>query len=406
MIKMYLLIKKCNFILLLFLLISCAHNKRNSYGEQISSNIEKSPMMQRLSHEYLEINIDHSIEISVDFLQDKLYDITYVPLESKELIGEINKVILYNGKIYILDAYITESVFIFDMNGRLFDVIDDRGDGPKEYIGLADMSIDASANKLCLKDRLSNRTLCYDLNGNFLHKDVSSPAYYTNAMDGHIINQLSFGQSYNENLNYHIVVSIGDSICYKAFPFDPIQKQYAVSQIAQYNFCNELLFTPALSDTVYCIKSPSEYYAKYVVKHKRSIWDKSQEELPWRDVDRLIKQSDYTAFGRPVYESSNYLFFSLNIGKNNMIVGQSYFYDKKRNQLFKIAKNYEGSIRKLFSTPIGVSGDYYLAFANGYLLKEYLKKNTSISIADESLRKMVNDCNENSNPILIKYRLK
>ena len=39
-------------------------------------------------------------------------------------------------------------------------------------------------------------------------------------------------------------------------------------------------------------------------------------------------------------------------------------------------------------------------------LKEYMKKNTDISIADESLRKMINECNENSNPILIKFRLK
>lgn len=56
--------------------------------------------------------------------------------------------------------------------------------------------------------------------------------------------------------------------------------------------------------------------------------------------------------------------------------------------------------------PVGVSGDYYLAFADGYLMKEYMKKNTDISIADESLRKMINECNENSNPILIKFRLK
>ena len=390
----------------LFLLVSCNQTNRNSYGEHISASIEKSPMMQRLSHEYLEINMDHPIEISADSLQNKLVDISYIPLDCKELIGEVDRVLLYNEKIYILDAYIAESVFIFDMNGRLLCVIDDRGEGPEEYIGLAGMSIDTSIKELCLKDRLSSRTLYYDLDGKFLRKEASCPAFFINAMDGNIINQLGFGQSYDENLNYHIAVSRGGSICCKAFPFAPIQKRYTVSRIAQYNSCNELLFTPTLSDTVYCIKSPKEYYVKYVIKHKRSIWDKSQEELSWREIDCLIKQDGYTAFGGPVHETSDYLFFSLSKGNNNLIVNQNYYYDKRQKQLFKITKDYEGVIRNLFSMPVGVSGDYYLAFADGYLMKEYMKKNTDISIADESLRKMINECNENSNPILIKFRLK
>lgn len=390
----------------LFLLVSCNQTNRNSYGEHISASIEKSPMMQRLSHEYLEINMDHPIEISADSLQNKLVDISYIPLDPKELIGEVDRVLLYNEKIYILDAYIAESVFIFDMNGRLLCVIDDRGEGPEEYIGLAGMSIDTSIKELCLKDRLSSRTLYYDLDGKFLRKEASCPAFFINAMDGNIINQLGFGQSYDENLNYHIAVSRGDSICCKAFPFVPIQKRYTVSRIAQYNSCNELLFTPTLSDTVYCIKSPQEYYVKYVIKHKRSIWDKSQEELSWREIDRLIKQDGYTAFGGPVHETSGYLFFSLSKGNNNLIVNQNYFYDKRQKKLFKITKDYKGVIRNLFSMPVGVSGDYYLAFADGYLMKEYMKKNSDISIADESLRKVINECNENSNPILIKFRLK
>lgn len=86
----------------LFLLVSCNQTNRNSYGEHISASIEKSPMMQRLSHEYLEINMDHPIEISADSLQNKLVDISYIPLDSKELIGEVDRVLLYNEKMVLL----------------------------------------------------------------------------------------------------------------------------------------------------------------------------------------------------------------------------------------------------------------------------------------------------------------
>lgn len=393
-------------VIILLSFESCAQKNQNNYGEHIAGSIERAPMMRRVPHEYLEIDMDHPIEIGADSMQNKVADISYIPLDSKELIGEVDRIFLYDEKIYIVDSYKTESVFIFDRNGKLLRMIDSKGQGPEEYIGLSSISIDTSTQELCLKDRLSNRTLYYDLDGNFLRRDASSPGYFMNAMDGHILNQFSFGQSDDENLNYHIVVSRGDSICYKAFPFAPIQKHYTISRVAQLNFCNELLFTPTLSDTVYCIKSPREYYVKYVIKHEHSIWDKSQEELSYRDINRLIKQDNFTAFGSSVCETSNHLFFSLTKGENNDIVGLSYFYDKRCNQLYRIAKGYEGSIRKLFSMPVGVSGGYYLAFANGYLLKEHLKKNTNISIADESLRKMVDGCGENSNPILIKYRLK
>ena len=53
----------------------------------------------------------------------------------------MDKVLVYDNKIYILDAFVAEKVFIFDKRGVLLKTIDNKGQGPDEYAGLSGMSI-------------------------------------------------------------------------------------------------------------------------------------------------------------------------------------------------------------------------------------------------------------------------
>jgi len=70
--------------------------------------------------------------------------ITYIPLETKDsfLIGSIDKIIVQNNKIFILDK-ITESIFCFDINGKFLYKIDRKGNGPEEYISIGDFQVNS-----------------------------------------------------------------------------------------------------------------------------------------------------------------------------------------------------------------------------------------------------------------------
>ncbi len=81
--------------------------------------------------------------------------IHYVALQtSKEcLIGSINKMLIYKDYIYILDTFISRSLFKFDMNGKYITKFNQIGEGPLEVKVILDFSIDTINNQIITYDR-------------------------------------------------------------------------------------------------------------------------------------------------------------------------------------------------------------------------------------------------------------
>ena len=70
----------------------------------------------------------------------------YVQLETDTnmLIGRIDKVLLNEDRIYIMDRFVTKNVFVFDKDGRFINKISRLGQGPEEYIDINDIFYDES----------------------------------------------------------------------------------------------------------------------------------------------------------------------------------------------------------------------------------------------------------------------
>lgn len=392
-------------MLLCLAFFSCAGNNKVSY---IAKKIEGSPSMKKVNSDFQIIDVDCAIKIDIDSIISKLVLISYVPLESTELIGAMDKVLVYDKYIYILDAYITERLFIFDRQGKLLKVIADKGEGPDEYAGLSGMSIDPDRKEICLNDRLSIGQLYYDLTGNFLRKEKGVPCSYVNILDSSIISQLAKGQSFSSNINYHIVCAVQDSVLSKGFPYEPIQEEYTVSKNALFNSLGNLLFTPTLSDTVYSIKSVEEYSVEYVIKHRHSIWVKHKEKLTNKEISDLIKNNGYTTFGGLFYETSQYIFFSMGGSLNGLIVNNYFLFDKMKRQVYEL----DGSNMKIVKeivppNLIALDGETCVASFDAYRLKELLVKNDKgYVLRNNILKSIIENSDENSNPVLVMYQLK
>lgn len=393
-------------ILLCLTFFSCA--RRNNSDRDITKKIEDASLMRKVDSEFQIIDVDDAIKVGMDSLISRLASVSYIPLESTDLIGEINTALVYDDKIYILDAYITEKVFIFDKQGHLLNTIDNKGGGPKEYSGLSGMCIDSAKKELCLNDRLSIGKLYYDLNGHFLRKEKGIPGFYINILHPYVINQLAFGQSFSDYVNYHIVCTINDSIYCKGFPYAPIQKQYSVSESAVFNSMGDLLFTPTLSDTVYHIKSFNEYSVRYVIKHKHSIWDKHDEKLSSREINDLIISDGYTAFRGMFYETSRYVFFTMNRKRDKYIAIKYLFFDKKQKQVYEMDGSYNKIyVEMILPDLIALDGENCIASFDAYRIKEVLAGDKSIyTIENDTLETIIKNSNENSNPVLVLYQLK
>ena len=100
----------------------------------------------------------------------------YIQLESDTnmLFGEIDKIVLRDNRIYILDQWNTYSIFIFDENGRFINKVDHKGEGPEEYIDMRDMFYDDYENTINILTYGGSgnryKIMSYDRDGNKLVK--------------------------------------------------------------------------------------------------------------------------------------------------------------------------------------------------------------------------------------------
>jgi hypothetical protein len=98
-----------------------------------------------------------------------VYDVEILNLDCSEAIfEEINKIIKYKNRIYLLDIYQTRSVIIYDTLGNFVNLIENFGQGPNEYIQLGDIFINREDETLNLVSRTDRKILKYDLNGNII----------------------------------------------------------------------------------------------------------------------------------------------------------------------------------------------------------------------------------------------
>jgi len=122
-----------------------------------------------LDSEFSLISVNPNDEI-VDFEQyiDSVY---YVRLELgyESIIGRIDKVLVFENNIYILDGQ-TSSIFVFDMNGRYVSKICKIGNGPGEYNKLYYFDIDIEKRHIVVTDLVTYWNIRYDMNGKYLSR--------------------------------------------------------------------------------------------------------------------------------------------------------------------------------------------------------------------------------------------
>ena len=105
--------------------------------------------------------------------------VEYIPLQTNEdiTVGEIEKMIVRHGKIYIWDR-LSESVFCFNMSGNYLYRVHAQGQGPGEYGRTSDFSLDMDNGHICIFSDVDRAIFEYDENGKFL-KETPSPYIIT-----------------------------------------------------------------------------------------------------------------------------------------------------------------------------------------------------------------------------------
>lgn len=69
--------------------------------------------------------------------------------------------VVTKDKIFILDSFTSQQIFVFDKTGKLLYRIKNKGRGPKEYISIWDMQVDTIRNEILLNDALARSYLYF-----------------------------------------------------------------------------------------------------------------------------------------------------------------------------------------------------------------------------------------------------
>ena len=113
-----------------------------------------------------------SIPISSGFkASDLVSAFDFIPLEQTKnsLIGEINKVIEFRNKLIVIDRFSTNSVFVFNSEGKFLWKLGSIGNKNGQYIYPHDVIIDTSNNNVLVLDSENRRINEYSLeNGEFI----------------------------------------------------------------------------------------------------------------------------------------------------------------------------------------------------------------------------------------------
>jgi hypothetical protein len=80
------------------------------------------------------------------------------------IISDITAMQIFDGKIYILDAWKVGKLFVYDRaTGKYLKEIGSRGEGPEEYLGIAGFCIDTIRKEIFLLDPAKNKIHNYDI---------------------------------------------------------------------------------------------------------------------------------------------------------------------------------------------------------------------------------------------------
>ena len=350
------------------------------------------------------IRADNAKIISTAELLDMVRQVDYIKLDSSEPIGVIDKMIVTKDKIYILDCYTAQQIFVFDKTGNLLFRIKNKGRGPKEYLSVADMQVDTIRNEILVNDALARSYLYFSTDdGTFLRREKGIANCYLARIDSLYINLTGVGQDFNDNENWAIIISDKDSVLFKGFEPTPLQNDDFIINSFTYDRNGNLLYTPVYSDTVYRFSSVCVVEPEYVICQEKSVWRRHDEKISYQEVKKLILENNYTRYGGKFYDMEKYAYFEIGREEDEYVVPISCFWNKQTDMVYAwSSKGWSEypDIGEIIRQPIAVYGDTFFGTCSPQIPEEY-RKNLSPKI------KSLLECSkESDNPIVVAYTLK
>ncbi|ADQ79711.1 hypothetical protein Palpr_1566 [Paludibacter propionicigenes WB4] len=331
---------------------------------------------------------------------------SFIRLETTEesLIGTVNQIEIVNDKIYILDNYASQGLFVFSITGKFLAKLTHRGNGPGEFISPYSFYIDKNGY-LLLYDMQLSRLLKYDSNSLKFIEEVKMP--FRSAKSFYVLPSddlyLYYGDKGNRDFKETNILIVSDKKgkVHKQFlKTTPSENIFHGSETDFYSFSGDSYFYPYFSNKIYLVKKDT-VQCKYELLFGDNKMVDEELFLKYKNdrdfMKEIIMGDDNWIRLLYVYENDTNLVVKYYIKKD--------FYMGIYNKISQEVVNFKCStvtddigIGGVFPLPKGRYGNRFIAQINySDIHKDALK--------DEKLKAIVKVSSEDTNPILMIYSI-
>ncbi len=332
----------------------------------------------------------------------------YIKLETLDdaLLGAINKIEIYNDRIYILDTYKANSIFVFSMQGKFIAKLEAGGNGPGQFISPHSFKIDTNGY-LYILDRMSSKLLKYQTNDLKFVENIPLP--YPSPLSFSTIAQTDLFVYYyplrkNENLRKQQMV-IADrmgKVVKTLYDGGASGKILHGNPNNIYFFENEIRIYPYFTNKIYSLEKNNTL---------RECYNLSWGKLTMPEEELFEKYESSGEIMKRIWDGDNNWIRLLYVYETESVLAVKYYikqdfylsYWNKHtgNTVNTKAKSIvdDLGLGDSFPLPIGIYGEKMIGVIPPFEVKNQ-------QVKDEKLLSLLENMTEESNPVLIFYNLK
>ena len=374
--------KELALVLVLFFVFSCTEKKSEIILKDIS--------------------IDSKENFKKDSkLSEVIEDFRFVSLENTKnsLIGEINKIRVFNNKIFVLDALTSKSLFIFSNTGSFLYQVGRVGNGPGEFLLPMDFTIDKKNKEIIILDAERKRMHFYSLEGEFIK--TKKLDFFGDALeyDNHRDEILFKGAGRGDNL----VISTKNGV--KKNSFFPFEKRIeAINPGNPIQMLNDsvALFRLYTRDTIYQINN-GDISPYRLINFKNE--DKSFLKSSKGTVNDLEKINNTL---RNYVESKEHIWLSYFTKKPKNSYNTLFINKKNNHKKYYIRKEYVNDIfyDNYFLDIATTVENEFVCIIQPYRVLKAMKKIETKVINKKKTKDLIKNLTKVSNPVLMFATLK
>lgn len=360
---------------------------------------------EKLSDENIMQIVVNPIEGDIVLSEDKYFsDCNIIALESTDesLVSNINSVMYSKEFIAIFDLQI-EQLVLFNHRGEFIRRINRKGRGPQEYISISCVAIDESNRRFIIYDDMTERLIFYSYDGLYLGEQK-----HELLIDEMIVRDGNLYVTYHHTSKNHqdwcgvIPLDGKSSTASVVLPFTTTQKtNYGMGGATVSINADGVLVTQRFDNTIYEIKN-STLTPKYTLDFGEYNIKKILEATNETQLSRML--SDYVYAIVNMVETDNYLAFTTN-------QGHPIIYDKHSRNV-QVCATLRIPGMPISTSAIDPINNGYNKIMSVYdvsqllKIKDLIKRHPEIKLENEKIKNIIDNIDENSNPIIIIYTLK